>query len=203
MSCISSGSGPRRTSTITTTARRPGRPERKLSISGPQLFRSDFERLANPYPGRSTRSSSAGLLFSWSRRIRSLIRKTLMPRVQPGVDEVRTSFFRATSVLIRLDFPTFDRPANATSAMMGGGSCSSALAEARKSASRISVASFATALSMPRRIFGATHARISPNPGACGGVSWERNPKRKKDAFSRLTDPQSGVSYGWVDHRGR
>src|SRR5688500_11438111 len=51
-----------------------------------------------------------------------VMRKTLIPRVQPGVLLVRTSFLRSTRELIREDFPTFDRPAKATSANAGGGS---------------------------------------------------------------------------------
>ena len=47
----------------------------------------------------------------------------LMARVQPGVPLVRTSFFRSTRLLIRLDLPTFERPANAISANAGAGSC--------------------------------------------------------------------------------
>jgi hypothetical protein len=41
--------------------------------------------------------------------------------VHPGVELVRTRFFRANSVLSKLDFPTLDRPAKATSALVQGG----------------------------------------------------------------------------------
>jgi hypothetical protein len=46
----------------------------------------------------------------------------LIARVQPGALLVRTSFLRRTKLLIRLDFPTFERPAKATSAKVGAGS---------------------------------------------------------------------------------
>ena len=38
----------------------------------------------------------------------------LMALVRPGVELVWASFFRPTRLLIRLDLPTFDRPANTT-----------------------------------------------------------------------------------------
>jgi hypothetical protein len=52
---------------------------------------------------------------------RSVARKSERPRVAPGVELVRTSLRRFTSLLIKLDLPTFERPPNATSASIGGG----------------------------------------------------------------------------------
>jgi hypothetical protein len=51
-----------------------------------------------------------------------------MLRVRPGVLLVRASF-APTSALIKLDFPTFDRPRKATSGTVGGGKCDKSLAE--------------------------------------------------------------------------
>src|SRR5580765_4308721 len=42
--------------------------------------------------------------------------------VRPGVWEVRASALRPVNALIRLDFPTFERPANAISGPRIGGS---------------------------------------------------------------------------------
>ena len=44
-----------------------------------------------------------------------LRQKKFISRVLPGLPEVRATFFRPVSELIRLDFPTFDRPAKAIS----------------------------------------------------------------------------------------
>ena len=63
----------------------------------------------------------------------------LIARVQPGALLVRTSFFRWTRLLMRLDLPTFERPANATSAKVGAGNCPSAVAPATNSASSTSM----------------------------------------------------------------
>ena len=51
-----------------------------------------------------------------------------MLRVRPGVLLVRASFL-PTSVLITLDFPTFDRPRKAISGTAGGGKCVKSLAD--------------------------------------------------------------------------
>src|SRR5208282_1529048 len=54
-----------------------------------------------------------------------------MLRVRPGVLLVRASFV-ATSALITLDFPTFDRPRNAISGTPGAGKCVKSLADSMK-----------------------------------------------------------------------
>jgi hypothetical protein len=61
--------------------------------------------------------------------------KTLIWRVQPGVLLVRTRLRRCIMALRRLDFPTFERPAKAISAIAGAGSCSTRVAPAAKVAS--------------------------------------------------------------------
>ena len=53
----------------------------------------------------------------------SFTRKKLIRRVFPGVELVCTSFLRLTSVLIRLDLPTLERPAKANSGNSAGGYC--------------------------------------------------------------------------------
>ena len=55
--------------------------------------------------------------------------KKLMLRVRPGVELVRASF-ESTSVLITLDFPTFERPRNATSGRLGTGKWAASVAAA-------------------------------------------------------------------------
>src|SRR4030081_3857424 len=52
--------------------------------------------------------------------------------VRPGVFEVRASALRLVSALIRLDLPTFERPANAISMPAIGGSDSKEAAADRK-----------------------------------------------------------------------
>jgi len=47
----------------------------------------------------------------------SFISKKLIERVFPGEEEVFTSFCLFRSRFMRLDFPTFERPANAISGM--------------------------------------------------------------------------------------
>ena len=47
--------------------------------------------------------------------------KKLISFVRPGVWLTRANALRRTSLLIRLDLPTFERPANATSGMVGSG----------------------------------------------------------------------------------
>src|ERR1700733_10597125 len=59
--------------------------------------------------------------------------KKLMLRVRPGVELVRASLV-STRVLITLDFPTFDRPRNATSGRLGAGKWSAPVADARNRA---------------------------------------------------------------------
>jgi hypothetical protein len=72
------------------------------------------ETLAYPYPGRSAKINS-GLGFPGQRTS-----KKLMERVRPGVELV-LAIFAPSSELITLDFPTFDRPRNATSGKLGAG----------------------------------------------------------------------------------
>src|SRR6476620_804337 len=50
--------------------------------------------------------------------------KKISSWVRPGVCEVRASALRPVSALIRLDLPTLERPANATSMLAIGGSVS-------------------------------------------------------------------------------
>src|SRR5215469_722391 len=51
-----------------------------------------------------------------------LVSKKISSWVRPGVCEVRASALRPVSALIRLDLPTFERPANAISAPIMAGS---------------------------------------------------------------------------------
>src|SRR5579872_3337775 len=83
------------------------------------------EIFAYPYPGRSAKINS-GRGFPGHR-----ISKKLMLRVRPGVELVRASFV-PTSELITLDLPTFERPRNAISGMLGAGKCAMSVAAARK-----------------------------------------------------------------------
>src|SRR5882672_8908593 len=57
------------------------------------------------------------------------ISKKLMLRVRPGVELVR-AILSPISVLITLDFPTFERPRNATSGRLGAGKCAASVAAA-------------------------------------------------------------------------
>ena len=59
--------------------------------------------------------------------------KKLISWVRPGVFEARASALRPVSALIRLDLPTFERPAKQTSARSAGGSPSMATTPLRKS----------------------------------------------------------------------
>ena len=52
------------------------------------------------------------------------MRKMFTSRVRPGSDEARARPWRPVTALIRLDLPTFERPAKATSGTSGGGSWS-------------------------------------------------------------------------------
>ena len=58
------------------------------------------------------------------------ISKKLMLRVRPGVELVRASF-DPSSELITLDFPTLERPRNATSGRLGAGKWAASVAAAR------------------------------------------------------------------------
>src|SRR3569623_1939985 len=57
-----------------------------------------------------------------------------MPRVRPGVFEVRASALRAASLFSSVDFPTFERPAMASSGGPTGGNEASARVSATKTA---------------------------------------------------------------------
>jgi hypothetical protein len=50
-----------------------------------------------------------------------LIRKKLIDCVRPGVELVRAKPFTPTKLLIRLDLPTFERPAKTTSGRLSFG----------------------------------------------------------------------------------
>src|SRR5262245_50964120 len=63
-----------------------------------------------------------------------------MARVLPGVALVLTRFFRCTRVLISEDFPTFERPANATSGSGCRGYCAGETALATNTAVAIFIA---------------------------------------------------------------
>src|SRR5665647_2135978 len=75
----------------------------------PQSFFTDWATLAKPYPGKSTNE------------IFSLTAKKLISCVLPGVLLVLASLFRPTSVFIRDDFPTLERPTKAISGKIPGG----------------------------------------------------------------------------------
>ena len=77
--------------------------ERYVSTMGPHDFFTEAGTLAYPYPGRSTKKNAL------------LIMKKLISWVLPGVELVFTRRLRLTSVLIREDFPTLERPAKAIS----------------------------------------------------------------------------------------
>jgi hypothetical protein len=85
---------------------------------------SDTSRdtLAYPYPGRSAKINS-GLGFPGQRTS-----KKLMDRVRPGVELVLATL-APRSELITLDFPTLDRPRNATSGNVGAGKWLGSLAD--------------------------------------------------------------------------
>src|SRR5436305_3984999 len=98
--------------------------------------------------------------------------KKISSWVRPGVCEVRASALRPVSALIRLDLPTLDRPANATSMPCIGGSVSiegdaqmncQSPAKSRRPCS----ISFASASVLMRRAFKHRHsgARSSREPG--------------------------------------
>ena len=59
--------------------------------------------------------------------------KKLSSCVRPGVFEVRASAFWPVMALSRLDLPTLDLPANATSGLSGGGRASTSTTPSRNS----------------------------------------------------------------------
>ena len=65
------------------------------------LLRSDIERFAYPYPGKSTKQKE------------SLMRKKFACRVFPGLLLTFTRSFLPTKELITLDFPALERPKKA------------------------------------------------------------------------------------------
>jgi hypothetical protein len=85
----------------------------------------DFDSFAYPYPGRSAKMSWACCLSGVS-----VSAKKLIARVRPGVEETRASR-DPSRALIKLDFPTFDRPRKATSGAPSGGNCVAEVAERR------------------------------------------------------------------------
>src|SRR3981081_131910 len=93
----------------------------------------DFEIFAYPYPGRSAKIS-AGLTFIFS-PAPSCSEKKLIARVRPGVEETFASR-EPSSELISEDFPTFDRPRNATSGapyvFASEGKCATSVADNKK-----------------------------------------------------------------------
>ena len=88
-----------------------------------QVSLIDFEIFAYPYPGRS-----ANIILAAPRSF--VMRKKLMARVRPGVEETFAAF-APTSVFSKLDLPTFDRPRNATSGTLASGNCAADNAERR------------------------------------------------------------------------
>src|SRR5437868_7816457 len=93
----------------------------------------DFEIFAYPYPGKSAKIS-AGLAFIFS-PAPSWSAKKLIALVRPGVDDTFASR-DPSSELINEDFPTFDRPRNATSGapyvFTAEGKCATSVADNRK-----------------------------------------------------------------------
>src|SRR5690348_16666131 len=77
---------------------------------------------AYPNPGKSTK------------RKRSLIVKKFSDCVRPGVEDVRAKPRTASSELIRLDLPTFERPRKAISGLESRGQSASLKALFRNSA---------------------------------------------------------------------
>src|SRR5690606_747352 len=67
------------------------------------LLLAVLDTLAYPYPGKSTKNQF------------SLILKWLISWVLPGLPEVLARLLRSVSILIKEDFPTFERPINAYS----------------------------------------------------------------------------------------
>ena len=89
----------------------------------------------------------------------------LMCCVRPGVLLVNASRVRLASVLIALDLPAFERPANAISGGPGGGNCSSYAAAVRNSA--CCSGCFITA-------FPAGVREVRRSPGRIDSVTMER-----------------------------
>src|ERR1043166_5190099 len=93
-----------------------------------------------------------------STRLARLPAKKISSWVRPGVCEVRASALRPASALIRLDFPTLERPANAISIGPMGGSAANDPAAATKRhspANNFRPASISSAL---RSVMGVLYA---------------------------------------------
>src|SRR6187399_977520 len=93
--------------------------------------------------------------------------KKISSWVRPGVCEVRASPLRPVSALIRLDLPTLERPANATSMLAIGGRVSiegEAQTNCHSPAKsfRPSSISFASGSSVMRRLSIPRHGRAFP-----------------------------------------
>src|SRR5258707_9488023 len=93
----------------------------------------DFEIFAYPYPGKSAKIN-IGLTFIFS-PAPSCSAKKLIARVRPGVEDTFASR-EPSSELISEDFPTFDRPRNATSGapyvFASEGKCATSVADNKK-----------------------------------------------------------------------
>src|SRR5580700_7501805 len=93
----------------------------------------DFEIFAYPYPGRSAKII-VGRCFIFS-PTPSCRAKKLIARVRPGVEDTLASR-DPSKELINEDFPTFDRPRNATSGapnvLDSEGKCATSVADNKK-----------------------------------------------------------------------
>src|ERR1700674_4175753 len=90
--------------------------------------------------------------------------KKISSWVRPGVWEVRASALRPVSALIRLDFPTLERPANAISAsvMAGrGAKDGAAAANCQSAANSLRPASISSSVNSGAAITAAGNARPS------------------------------------------
>ena len=90
---------------------------------GPAGICGSARSRTRPWPSAPRRSHSRACRPAGSRTFRGPSKK-ISSWVRPGVCEVRASALRPVSALIRLDLPTLERPANATSMPAIGGSVS-------------------------------------------------------------------------------
>src|SRR3954451_5360197 len=136
--------------------------------------------------------------------------KKISSWVRPGVCEVRASALRPVSALIRLDLPTFERPANATSRPCIGGSVSSDRGvqmncHSPANSLRPCSISFASVSVLMRRAFKHRHSRARSSPGirrllreiAGSHAQVRACPGRTKD-LRRLV----GRLLGWLFRKG-
>src|SRR5277367_1137534 len=109
------------------------RPARYGSINFGHSAEIDFEIFAYPYPGKSAKIN-VGLTFIFSPAA-SCRAKKLIARVLPGVDDTFASRDPSRE-LISEDFPTFERPRNATSGapnvFASAGKCTTSVADNKK-----------------------------------------------------------------------